>query len=133
MRLRITPEWRHALWAGALLGALIPSMSHAERARFRWEGVDDGRVAKYVLAWGTSPAASGGAYAKGSLAVSAPTTTATTPDLGPGQWYFAVKACTADDKLCSAWSNEVAVTMRGPIPVPPGLKLEALTFSLPAQ
>jgi hypothetical protein len=112
---------RAALIAAALL--LAPALGVAGVVTGTWNPVDDARVGVYVLAWGTSSAASGGSYAKGAVEVVHPIVTAKTPDLEAQKYYFAVKACTADKSECSAWSNEVAVTVLGPIPVPANLTI----------
>jgi hypothetical protein len=112
---------RAALIAAALL--LAPAQGVAGAVTGTWNPVDDARVGVYVLAWGGASAASGGVYAKGNVEVAHPTVTAKTPNLSAGKYYFAVKACKADKSECSAWSNEVAVTVLGPIPVPSNLNI----------
>lgn len=126
----MTARWlRNALWASALLAAHV-GPAGAEVVTFGWDPVDDARVGVYVLAWGNHSVAEGGKYAVGEVAVLAPATTATTPDLAAQPWFFAVKACTADKSLCSDWSNEVRVDMLGPISPPAGLRLQSMTFSV---
>jgi hypothetical protein len=113
----------------AVMCGLAAGPAAAEVVTFSWNPVADSRVGVYVLAWGNHSVVDDGKYAVGNVVVQATDTTATTPDLAKQTWYFAVKACTTDQSLCSGWSNEVQVDMLGPIVPPDGLRLESLSFT----
>jgi hypothetical protein len=120
--------FKNILLATALL--VSAATASADVFKFSWGAVEDSRVASYVLAWGKKSVTNGGVYGVGSVEVPVGTTTATSPDMEIGTYYFAVKACNADKTLCSDWSNEVVASAAGPISVPPGLKLDSMTFSI---
>jgi hypothetical protein len=112
----------------ALLTA--PLVASADIFKLGWDyPVPDARVGKFVIAWGVKSINDGGTYGAGKVEVPADARVASTPNLGKGVYFFAVKACTADGTLCSAWSNEVSGTALGPIGAPAGFKLESITYT----
>ena len=82
---------------------------------FLWDAVPDDRVAVYDLQYGTAS----GSYEVGTLT---PDTTATL-SIPQGNYFAAVRACTADKSLCSPWSNELPFVVEAGIPAPVNLRI----------
>lgn len=98
----------------ACVASLAPTRPPlASEVRLAWDSAVDPRVAIYQLDYGVSTKA----YHRHlrtiepSLAIQ---------DLDPGrQYYFAVRACTADQSLCSAYSAELCVAIPYMAQTPP--------------
>lgn len=89
---------------------LISLSAWAVTATIKWEPVtSDARVGGYELHWG----AGSGSYQKSKVIPGQTTDTVTTPDLGPGTWFFAVRSRTADGSMVSVFSNEVSMAVAG--------------------
>jgi hypothetical protein len=99
---------------------------------FEWDPVIDARVDHYVLGVAYRPASEGAVYTHEQISTVG--TTAPYQIEGPslhstGQWYFAVKACNADESLCSAWSTEVVLAYQDGIPAPGNLRQTSVTLT----
>jgi len=104
--LRITSCFLHSprvLWLAICFG--ISGYAAAANVSLEWDPVQDERVAYYEVHYGTVS----GEY-EGSQVSSS--TSATVADLSEGStYYFAARACADGGNLCSAFSEEVSVTL----------------------
>lgn len=81
---------------------MASSVVHAAEVRITWNRVNDNRVAYYEVHYGT-------ASRTYRWKVRSTTLSALVSDLvGGSPYFFAVRACTQDGKLCSAFSREVS-------------------------
>ena len=108
--------------AFALLGCLFLGSAIAQDIEFgvEWDPVDDSRVGKYVVGFGSVSFEDAGVY---DNLIRTPDVTANIPDLGFEVYYVAVKACKADESLCSEWSKELV--SETPIGTPGNLRRAA--------
>jgi VCBS repeat-containing protein len=98
-----------ALWLFSLT-ALVPLAAHAS-VQLAWDAVDDDRVGLYQVWYGTSS----GNY---DTRIDSTTTTATVNEVTRDtNYYFVVRACTADASRCSAYSNEIQYIDENDVPV----------------
>jgi PKD repeat protein len=92
----------------------------ADDVQMAWDGVSDSRVAYYEVHHGL---ASGNYVEK----VTTTGTTAVVAGPAPGQtYYFAARACEQGGTACSAFSNEVSVTVPG---TPPPLSMTTASLA----
>jgi hypothetical protein len=98
----------------ALTLVLIASAAtlHAADITFAWSPVEDSRVGRYEVHYGTTSRT----YAT-SVACSQPTITVSGLNAST-TYYAAARACTSDGRTCSAFSNEAAVTIPAATPTP---------------
>jgi hypothetical protein len=129
-----------------LFGVVLALLSSAAIAgptntvSFEWDPVIDDRVDHYVLGSASVPASAGATYTMEQWSIPYGTEVATVTLTGPspniqynGVWYFAVKACNADESLCSGWSNEVQHVYQDGIPTPGNLKKSTVTYTFTVE
>ncbi|CRI64108.1 exported hypothetical protein [Thiocapsa sp. KS1] len=113
-----------------LLLSSASSMSDAATAgevRLAWNAVNDSRVARYEVHYGT-------ASKTYKSKVQVTTASATVSGLAGGsKYFFATRACTSDGTLCSAFSNEVNVSIPAAPQLTPALTTPSGTANLTAE
>jgi len=110
----------------ALIAVALASAAAAQDATvtLAWDAVDDTRVGVYEVHFGTAT----GDYNVGSVSVDAPSTTAPVVQPVETTYFYAVRACTTDLSLCSAFSNEISHTVEAVLPPPTGTRVQSTTF-----
>ncbi|SDW82337.1 fibronectin type III domain-containing protein [Thiocapsa roseopersicina] len=113
-----------------LLLSSASGMSEAATAgevRLAWNAVNDSRVARYELHYGT-------ASKTYNSKVQVTTASATVSGLtGGSKYFFATRACTSDGALCSTFSNEVNVSIPATAQLTPALTTPSGTANLTAE
>ncbi|WP_147431054.1 fibronectin type III domain-containing protein [Thiocapsa rosea] len=110
-----------------LLSASGLSQAAAGEVRLAWNAVNDTRAARYEVHYGT-------ASKTYQSKVQVTTASATVSGLAGGsKYFFATRACTSDGKLCSAFSNEVNVSIPTAAQLTPTLTTPSGTANLTAE
>jgi len=97
------------------LAAFLLGPVQAAEVTFEWDPVADDRVALYELQYGLVS----GNYEVGTQT---PDTTVTM-SIPAGSYFAAVRACNADQSLCSAWSVELPFVVEDAIQAPVNFKI----------
>ena len=94
-----------------LLGMLfVPALQVAQAAiSVSWDPVDDDRVAQYEVHFGSE--SRGYAYECGTGDTQVTVPCSSKQVMPAGTNYFAVRSCNQDGSLCSAFSDEVSITI----------------------
>jgi len=98
-----------------LAAFLMAGAAQAAEVTFEWDPVADDRVALYELQYGLVS----GNYEVGTT-TEAETVTMSVP---AGSYFAAVRACNADQSLCSAWSVELPFVVEDAIQAPASLRI----------
>jgi len=99
-----------------ILAMLFASSAIAQEAAvvLTWDPVDDTRVGVYELHYGPTSVA--------------PSVIASVAQPAESTYYYAVRACTTDLTLCSAFSNEISNEVGAMIDTPTGVRVQSTTF-----
>jgi len=107
-----------------LLGAflmIIASSAYADKLTFEWDKPPlDERISGFELNYGKTS----GEYTQTKDIAGADSVTTDVEVTETGVWYFALRSVNADKTLVSEFTNEVAVNIGEPLPVPGALKLK---------
>jgi hypothetical protein len=83
----------------------MPLIPNEREVRVSWDCDDDERIHHYTVVYGEASGSYNNSFSTEEKEI-------IVNGLTPGQWYFAVQACTEDESLCSEFSEEVGINLQ---------------------